>query len=98
MNSWNDCVREDLDSKGLTWHWWRKCPDREGWKGIIEKLLQQPSPLGLEKRVISTRISINTGRKSGLGISHKGLPQHALRTPTWSAGRSRSMPGSDEAL
>ncbi len=39
--SWNDCVRDDLDSVGLTCHWWRKCQDREGWKGILERLLQR---------------------------------------------------------
>ena len=41
VKSWNDCVREHLDSMGLTCQWWRKCPDRKGWKGISEKLLQR---------------------------------------------------------
>ena len=41
VKSWNECVRDDLDSMGLSCHWWRKCQDRAGWKGIIEKLLQR---------------------------------------------------------
>ena len=44
MKSWNDCVREDLDAMGLTCHWWRKCSDRERWKGTIEKLLRRTWP------------------------------------------------------
>lgn len=38
VNSWNDCVRDDIYSMGLSCHW-RK--GREGWRGIIERLLQR---------------------------------------------------------
>jgi hypothetical protein len=41
VKSWDDCTREDLDPMGLTCQWWRKFHDKEGWWGIIEKLLQR---------------------------------------------------------
>ena len=39
VKSWNECVRDDLDSMGLTCHWYRQCQVREVSKGTIEKLL-----------------------------------------------------------
>lgn len=41
LNSWNDCVRDELDSMGLTCQWWRQFQDREGWKGVVKKLLRR---------------------------------------------------------
>ncbi len=41
VKSWIDCARDDLDPMGLTCHRWRKCQDWEGWKGMIERLLQR---------------------------------------------------------
>ena len=41
IKSWNDCVRKDLDSLGLTLTWWKRCQDRANWKAVIETLLRR---------------------------------------------------------
>ena len=42
LKSWNDYVREDLESIGLGHgQWWKKCKDRNQWKNRIELLLQR---------------------------------------------------------
>ncbi len=41
VKSWNDYVRQDLASLGLSLTWWRKAQDREGWKAVIETLLRR---------------------------------------------------------
>ena len=41
IKSWNDCVRKDLDSLGLTLTWWKRCQDRASWKAVIETLLRR---------------------------------------------------------
>ena len=40
QKQWVDYVREDLQSAGLSYTWWRKSQDRAGWRTAIECLLQ----------------------------------------------------------
>ncbi len=44
IKSWNDYVREDLDTIGMPYNWWRKCKNREDWRSAIKVLLDVPSP------------------------------------------------------
>ena len=41
VKSWNNYVRQDLESLGLALTWWRKSQDRPGWKAAIETLLRR---------------------------------------------------------
>lgn len=41
VKSWNDYVRHDLETLGISLTWWRKSQDRPGWKAIIQKLLRR---------------------------------------------------------
>ena len=41
IRSWNDYVRKDLDSLGMSLTWWKRCQDRPSWKAVIETLLRR---------------------------------------------------------
>ncbi len=38
---WVEYVREDLQTAGLSYTWWRKSQDRAGWRAAIKCLLQR---------------------------------------------------------
>ena len=48
-------MRDDLDSMGLTCHWWRKCQDRKTGRELLRGCCNAPSPEGWNKRVIIIR-------------------------------------------